>query len=97
MALTWQVLTPYLAQRDLVEASASNSRRQGGCWEVKTVDSFQARMAMAPARWRQRCGGAAMAPALGGGPPVRSAPVSRCRRPSPAALLWVFVCVVFVV
>jgi hypothetical protein len=39
------VLTPYTAQRARLEAACSASRRNGGRWDIKTVDSFQGREA----------------------------------------------------
>ena len=37
------VITPFTGQRNLVEATCGSSSRNGGRWDVKTVDSFQGR------------------------------------------------------
>lgn len=43
--MTTVILTPYAAQRVLIENTCSHSSALGGRWDVKTVDSFQGREA----------------------------------------------------
>jgi len=41
--MTGVVITPYLRQRSLIEKECRSSALNGGRWDVKTVDSYQAR------------------------------------------------------